>query len=103
MHFLEPIQAQQIGQLKSVEAIALVGVFGYPGVRLWMRTDYPMDQGSDDRHGPRRQLASLQMHVDLPLQISKSFDQIGCAGPELPLLLDHSAFIQSHLLKITRP
>lgn len=69
VHFLELIQAQQTGQLVSVNPVTLVPVPGDPGIGLRMRTNYPPDQRPDNLTGPRRQLTSFQMHVDFAGQI----------------------------------
>src|SRR6266536_5993721 len=43
------------------------------------------------------------MHVDLPVQVCESFDQIGFAGRELPLERGRPAVVDHYLMKITRP
>ena len=103
MHFLELIQPQQAGQFVSVNPVTLVPVPGDPGVSLRMRTNHPGDQRPDNLTSPRRQLARFQMHVDLPVQVGESFDQISFAGGELPVARGSPAVVDRYLMKITRP
>jgi hypothetical protein len=68
---------------------------------LRMRANHPRHQRPDNLTGPG--LASFQMHMDLPVQFSESFDQIGFAGRELPVKRGRPAVIERYLLKFTRP
>src|SRR5882724_13090627 len=58
-------------QFVSINAIALVGVFGDPGVVLGMRANHSRDQRRDYRSCPGRQLAGFQMDVNLTMLIRK--------------------------------
>jgi hypothetical protein len=80
--FFKTIEAQEFGQLKSIAAVALVGVFGNPGIGSRMRTDNALHQRADNGGDPGGQLIRFQVYLNFTSQISEGFSQIGFTGWE---------------------
>src|SRR4030095_9971777 len=103
MNFFKTIETQEFRQVKSIDAIALVGVFGNPSIGGRMRTDDALHQRANNSADPRGQLARFQVHLNFTAQISEGLSQIGFAGGELADVANGPDRINCDLLKHTRP
>src|SRR5512132_3143554 len=103
MNFFKTIEAQEFGQLKSIDAVALVGVFGNPGIGGRMRTDNALNQRADNGGDPGGQLARFQVHLNITAQISECLSQISFAGRKPAIVANCPDRIDGYLLKHTRP
>jgi hypothetical protein len=73
VHFLEPIQPQQLSQFEGIDAVTLIGIVGKPGVGGRMRANYALHQRRNHCSGPGRQFTRFQMYVQFTAQVQNAF------------------------------